>query len=82
MYNTPYIAGRIAVARVELALVVLTRRSVPESMKIIGNEALPKSPVLDVAIVKSPHCTEEYPASRLTDRDRHVQKIKQAQVIN
>ncbi|MCA6938433.1 LysR family transcriptional regulator [Pectobacterium versatile] len=67
MYNSPYIAGQIAVAKSGLALAILTQCSVPESMKIINSEKLPKLPVLDVAIVKGHHCSDDDPASRLTD---------------
>lgn len=67
MYNSPYIAGQIAVARSGLALAILTQCSVPDDMKIIHSEALPKLPVLDMAIVKGSHCGDDHPGSRLTD---------------
>ncbi|WP_434717879.1 hypothetical protein PVX84_08990 [Raoultella ornithinolytica] len=67
MYNSPYIAGQIAVAKSGLALAILTQCSVPEGMKIINSEKLPKLPVLDVAIVKGHDCSDDHPASRLTD---------------
>lgn len=67
MYNSPYIAGQIAVAKSGLALAILTRCSVPEGMKIMKSDALPALPVLDVVIVKSSHCAEDHPASRLAD---------------
>ncbi len=67
MYNSPYIAGQIAVARSGLALAVLTRCSVPEGMKLVNDKKLPELPVLDVAVVKSPSCSDEHPASKLVN---------------
>ncbi len=67
MYNSPYIAGQIAVAQSGLALAVLTQCSVPDGMKIINSEELPELPVLDMAIVNGAHCTDEHPAIHLTD---------------
>lgn len=67
MYNSPYIAGQIAVARSGLALAILTQCSVPEGMKIINSEKLPELPVLDMVIVKGSHCTDDHPANKLAE---------------
>ncbi|EOC5414003.1 LysR family transcriptional regulator [Klebsiella quasipneumoniae] len=67
MYNSPYIAGQIAVARSGLALAILTQCCVPDGMKIINSDELPELPVLDIAVVKGSHCTVDHPATYLTN---------------
>lgn len=67
MYNSPYIAGQIEIARSGLTLAILTQCSVPEGRKIITSERLPELPVLDIAIIKGNHCSDDHPASRLAE---------------
>jgi len=53
MYNSPYIAGQIAVAESGLALSVLTRCCAPAHLVMPQNTLLPELPVLDIAVVSS-----------------------------
>ncbi len=50
-YSSPYVAGQIAAVESGMAVAVLTRGSVPESLKIINSEQLPTSPSLDVVVI-------------------------------
>jgi len=53
MYNSPYIAGQIAVAESGLAVSVLTRCCAPAHLLMSPHIALPDLPVLDIAVVSS-----------------------------
>lgn len=67
MYNSPYIAGQIAVAESGLALAVLTRCCAPTHLILPKNSLLPELPVLDIAVVKSELVQENLIANLLAD---------------
>jgi len=67
MYNSPFIAGQIAVAQSGQALAILTQCSVPRELTVINSVDLPVLPVLELAVVNGDHCKAEHPANRLTE---------------
>ncbi|MCN7408206.1 LysR family transcriptional regulator [Escherichia coli] len=50
-YSSPYVAGQIAAVESGMAVAVLTRCSVPDSLHIINSEQLPALPSLDVVVI-------------------------------
>ncbi|MFZ4834511.1 LysR family transcriptional regulator [Rouxiella sp. Mn2063] len=67
MYNSPYIAGQIAVAESGLAVSVLTRCCAPAHLIMSPHNALPDLPVLDIAVVSSERQKENIIATLLIE---------------
>ncbi|WP_161866114.1 LysR family transcriptional regulator [Pseudomonas yangonensis] len=54
VYQSPNVAGQLAVAESGMAVAVLTRSSLPRSLKVLDEtHGLPKLPALEVALVRS-----------------------------
>nr|WP_282557657.1 LysR family transcriptional regulator [Providencia burhodogranariea] len=67
IYNSPYIAGQIAVAESGLAISVLTRCCAPAHLILPVSDILPDLPVLDIAVVRSEFQKENLIANLLVD---------------